>query len=297
MPWTSNEYSSLEVEKKRAEAYFINELSEDGPVIRSEYIQYNKPEKTNFGFDKIYVINLARRESRRSRMIAVLEDLGIEYEFADAVDGRNLTQNDLNDLGIQMLDGYSDPINDRPLTMGEIGCFLSHFKIWVDVLSNGFEKILILEDDLHFEAYFRHQFEYLLNEVQHQNLKWDLIYLGRKRLEDATEPAVGGTETLVKPGYSYWTLAYMLSKTGARKLIKSRPLSRMMAVDEYLCIMFDQHPRDDWKDKFEHRNLQVYSAAPLLIYPTHYTKDFQYFSDTEESHTVTDTKASMKDEL
>ena len=46
---------------------------------------------------------------------------------------RNLTKQDLKDFGIQMLDGYSDPINDRPLTMGEIGCFLSHFKIWADV--------------------------------------------------------------------------------------------------------------------------------------------------------------------
>ena len=68
-------------------------------------------------------------------------------------------------------------------------------------------------------------------------------YLGRKRLEYVVESAVQGTETLVKPGYSYWTLAYMLSKTGARKLLQGRPLSKMMAVDEYLCIMFDQHPR------------------------------------------------------
>ena len=68
-------------------------------------------------------------------------------------------------------------------------------------------------------------------------------YLGRKRLNDVSEPAVKEMTLLVQPGYSYWTLAYMLSKSGARKLIQAKPLSKMMAVDEYLSLMFDQHPR------------------------------------------------------
>ena len=53
MPWTSNEYSSLKEEKDRTEAFFINELTEDGPVIRSKHIRYTRLAKTNFGFDKV----------------------------------------------------------------------------------------------------------------------------------------------------------------------------------------------------------------------------------------------------
>lgn len=37
-----------------------------------------------------------------------------------------------------MLPGYRDPYSSRPLTRGEIGCFLSHFSVWKEVI-NGLE--------------------------------------------------------------------------------------------------------------------------------------------------------------
>lgn len=32
-----------------------------------------------------------------------------------------------------MLPGYKDPYHGRPLTKGELGCFLSHYNIWKEV--------------------------------------------------------------------------------------------------------------------------------------------------------------------
>lgn len=40
-------------------------------------------------------------------------------------------------LGIQMLPGYQDPYHGRPLTKGELGCFLSHYNIWKEVSPAG----------------------------------------------------------------------------------------------------------------------------------------------------------------
>lgn len=40
-------------------------------------------------------------------------------------------------LGIQMLPGYRDPYHGRPLTKGELGCFLSHYNIWKEVCLAG----------------------------------------------------------------------------------------------------------------------------------------------------------------
>lgn len=57
------------------------------------------------------------------------------------------------------------------------------------------------------------------------------------------EVALESLPGLVVAGYSYWTLAYSLSLAGARKLLASRPLQRMLPVDEFLPIMFDQHPK------------------------------------------------------
>lgn len=68
-------------------------------------------------------------------------------------------------------------------------------------------------------------------------------YLGRKQVNPEEEAAVEGLPRLVVAGYSYWTLAYTLSLAGARKLLASQPLRRMLPVDEFLPIMFDQHPK------------------------------------------------------
>lgn len=91
---------------------------------------------------------------------------------------------------------------------------------------------------------------------------------------------------LVHAGYSYWTLGYALSQRGARKLLDARPLGKLVPVDEYLPILFDRHPRDQWKGHFPQRDLLALSAAPLLLYPTHYTGEEGYVSDTEDSEII-----------
>ena len=39
-------------------------------------------------------------------------------------------------------------------------------------------------------------------------------------------------------------------------------------------------------EKFPVRNLNAYSVAPLYVFPTHYTGEDGYISDTEESPTI-----------
>ena len=83
-------------------------------------------------------------------------------------------------------------------------------------------------------------------------------YLGRKRLKHENETWVEGSQQLVNVDYSYWTLSYVLSKSGAEKLIKGQPFGQLVPVDEYLPIMFDKHPESRWKEAFSNRNLKVF---------------------------------------
>lgn len=46
---------------------------------------------------------------------------------------RAMNISEIHALGIHMLPGYSDPYHGRPLTKGELGCFLSHYNIWKQV--------------------------------------------------------------------------------------------------------------------------------------------------------------------
>uniref|UniRef100_A0A8C8JGK8 procollagen galactosyltransferase n=1 Tax=Oncorhynchus tshawytscha TaxID=74940 RepID=A0A8C8JGK8_ONCTS len=232
----------------------------------------------------VFMINLKKRTDRRDRMLRTLYEQEIACKVIQAVDGKAMNISEINALGIHMLPGYSDPYHGRPLTKGELGCFLSHYNIWKEIAERGLKSSLVIEDDLRFEVFFKRRLMNLMSEVESQGLDWDLIYIGRKRMQvDRPEKSVPNIHNLVEADYSYWTLGYMMSLQGAQKLLRAEPLKRILPVDEFLPVMFNKHPVSDYMEQFEVRDLKAFSAEPLLVFPTHYTGDAGYISDTETS--------------
>ncbi len=92
-------------------------------------------------------------------MELTLKELGIDYTYFEAVDGKTLTDEILSQKGIKFMPGYEDPYHKRPMKMGEIGCFLSHFMIWQKMVEENLKEVLILEDDIKFEPFFRQRAE------------------------------------------------------------------------------------------------------------------------------------------
>ncbi|XP_054357041.1 inactive glycosyltransferase 25 family member 3 isoform X3 [Pongo pygmaeus] len=264
--------------------HLILEALVDGPRMQaSAHVTRPSKRPSKIGFDEVFVISLARRPDRRERMLTSLWEMEISGQVVDAVDGRMLNSSAIRNLGVDLLPGYQDPYSGRTLTKGEVGCFLSHHSIWEEVVARGLARVLVFEDDVRFESNFRGRLERLMEDVEAEKLSWDLIYLGRKQVNPEKEVAVEGLPGLVVAGYSYWTLAYALSLAGARKLLASQPLRRMLPVDEFLPIMFDQHPNEQYKAHFWPRDLVAFSAQPLLAAPTHYAGDAEWLSDTETS--------------
>ncbi|XP_067088725.1 procollagen galactosyltransferase 1 [Osmerus mordax] len=254
------------------------------PMMPSIYIPAPRRQPDKLGFDEVFMINLQRRTDRRDRMLSTLYEQEIACKVIAAVDGTAMNVSEVNDLGIHMLPGYSDPYHGRPLTKGELGCFLSHHNIWKEIVERGLKTSLVIEDDLRFEVFFKRRLQNLMMEVDSQNLDWDLIYIGRKRMQvEHPEKSVPNIHNLVEADYSYWTLGYMMSLQGAQKLLKAEPLKRMLPVDEFLPVMYNKHPVSDYMEQFETRDLKAFSAEPLLVFPTHYTGDPGYISDTETS--------------
>ena len=251
-----------------------------------------RPEKDSLSFDNIYIINLMRREERQIRMSKSLEVLGLKAQFWTATDGKELTTKNLEDLGISFLPGYLDPHHKRPMTMGEVGCFMSHFNIWKDMISRNFSKAIVLEDDVRFGRAFKTQVKNALRQIDLEDGSVDLIYLGRKK--QSAEDEVRRSENFVEPKYSYWTIGYILTRTGAEKLIDSDPLSKLLPVDEFLPIMFNQHPNKEWKQYYPLKNLKALSFNPLVIQPTHYVGDEEYISDTEDSNRISESNDHPK---
>uniref|UniRef100_A0A8B9F7M1 Glycosyl transferase family 25 domain-containing protein n=1 Tax=Amazona collaria TaxID=241587 RepID=A0A8B9F7M1_9PSIT len=153
--------------------------------------------------------------------------------------------------------GSRDLYSSRPLTRGEIGCFLSHCYMWKEVVNRELEKMLVIEDNVCFEHQFKRKLMKLMGDIQQAQLDWELIYIGWKRMQvQEPEKAVPNVTILVEADYSYWMLGYAVSFQGAQKLIRAAPFSKMLPVDEFLPVMYNKHP--------ESRDLKTFSAEPLL---------------------------------
>ncbi|XP_030290464.1 procollagen galactosyltransferase 2 isoform X2 [Sparus aurata] len=277
---------------------FIHTITEaliDHDIEPSQHLYASPLLQDKIGFDEIFLINLKRRLERRTRMFKTMTALGLHPTLTDAVDGKALNSSQLQALGIEMMPHYKDPYSGRVLTRGEIGCFLSHHSLWVQVLERGLDRVLVLEDDVRFEPRFKRRLQAIMEDIDKAQLDWDLIYVGRKRMQvQQPEQSVDGVNNLVVADYSYWTLGYALSQQGARKLLAADPFTRMLPVDEFLPVMFNKHPNTDYMSYFEPRDLKAFSVEPLLIYPTHYTGEPGYISDTETS-TIWDDEAVATD--
>ncbi|XP_050361291.1 glycosyltransferase 25 family member [Nymphalis io] len=254
-----------------------------------KYVTY--PKRSRLGCNMVYMINLERRPARKKLMMKTFKELGIDVKRLPAVDGIMLNSTTMRRLNLQFMPGYEDPYHKRPMKAGEIGCFLSHYNIWKKIVSRKYSLTMVLEDDARFSPNFRDSYFKMLIEVK--RLDFDFIYLGRKIMTDGEERITAHT---TRPGYSYWTVGYLLTDRGAKKLLEAKPLQNMLPVDEFLPIMFDQHPNSTWKSYFPKRDLIALSAHPLLVQPTHYTGMPGYVSDTELSSIVnTRTYLSRRD--
>lgn len=97
---------------------------------------------------------------------------------------------------------------------------------------------------------------------------------------------IEGTTRLVEFDYNHWTTAYILTVDGVKKLLNAKPLHNMVALDEFLPIMFDKHP--EWSSKFPNRNVIAWGTKPPIIEPQFYVREPGYISDTEASNIISD---------
>ena len=90
---------------------------------------------------KIFVINLKRSVERRKTISKQLQNEDVSFEFFDAVDGSKDIEHTwhYNDRKRRLLRG-------RPLSLGEVACFASHYQLWEKCIELN-EPIVILEDD------------------------------------------------------------------------------------------------------------------------------------------------------
>lgn len=164
-----------------------------------------------------FVISLPEAYDRRKRIAAVMEEAGLNYQFFDAVDGRDF-------------DVINHPLYDaakrlryfgKHLKGGEIGCTLSHKNIYQHMVDNNIGRALIFEDDV----ILRPDFTRVLEKILASTIDYDAVrFLGSPKLERLKMRNVykiDGIYNLVRhsgmPGGAHATL---MTKGGAEKILK-----------------------------------------------------------------------------
>lgn len=146
---------------------------------------------------------------------------------------------------------------DRKVTVGEIGCSLSHYGAIEDAYNDGRENVLILEEDFNVVDYLT------IDEVNNYPKDYSLIYLGRKAKYLDDEKSYNEYYNHCK--YSYNTHAYILSRKGMKQVLDSPLLDNVIAADEFMSALFGETDRDDAKKIFYNPDFKAYSLKREAI--------------------------------
>lgn len=192
---------------------------------------------------KTYVINLDKDTKRYTKLLNYYQksDLSdIPLERYSAVVGLSvdpsewLSSDALTEMNQVMTNGYRT--HHHQLTMGGLGCFLSHYNLAKQLLSDNksVDAYLILEDDTavpeNISAYIE---DYLADAPD----DWDYILFYTIR-------ATGGSATKTMNRLkSFWGLnGYLINKRGAQKLIDEIDVNKIDGqIDSYLSRMIQQN--------------------------------------------------------
>lgn len=192
--------------------------------------------------DKIYVLAINIDQNKIDSIVSRLKELGTVNVPYEIVTGFNGYLESIPE-GMSTYDNWAIPDSwnqwwKNPLHSGEIGCSIAHHLLWKKIKSEGFKRVLILEED----------FKVLknVNEIKEAELElveWDMLYLGRYSFEDGLTKSV--SDNLAIPGLSYCTHAYVVTQNGINHLIDGGLQNNIIPIDEYIPALYMEHRRPD----------------------------------------------------
>ncbi|WP_118785803.1 glycosyltransferase family 25 protein [Haemophilus haemolyticus] len=171
---------------------------------------------------KIIVISL-KHSTRRENIAKRLSGLGLGFSFFDATDGKKLPASVLESVDYDFYPKHY--LSPKPLTLGEIGCAISHIKVYEYMVENNIKSAIILEDDAIVSQHFKEIVEDTLNKI---NKNHELIFFDhgkvkshffkkriveRYRLAHYKAPSKNSRRCII------YATAYLITLSGAKKLL------------------------------------------------------------------------------
>ena len=204
-------------------------------------------------YPKLFILHLKDSIDRKKHMEKILSELPMTVEFIEAVDARTFSDEEISQV-------YQDNICrktiGRSLTKGEIGCGLSHIKIWKKIRKKNIDSAFIIEDDIIIKD--RTAFFEVLKKIEFFPQDWELILFAH----GFSHYTGHGDETSLFHKHKIYqhykikrftnkasgTLAYLINQKGIKKLLKeistqlSGPLDHCYTGNDKIINLYGIEP-------------------------------------------------------
>jgi glycosyl transferase family 25 len=224
----------------------------------------------------IYVISLARAKQRRIRVASEFDRVGLEYAIYEGIDGQ-LSSQEL----LAKFDARAWTRNmGGPLSLGHLGCYMSHVQLWRQVATGDDAIALICEDDVVFSSKFP---DALVSALSMQS-QWDIVRFSCVRAKGKLLQAVSGEFSL----NAYWgpftgNGCYLIKRDVAARLADSflpirrahdHELNRFFFYNIRLMGLepFTAQPQDDGKSFITGKDMALARKFPFYRRLPHYVQ-------------------------
>lgn len=175
--------------------------------------------------DKVqfYVVCLTNRPDR-VKNVEIMKQKIPDLIVVDAIDGSLLKKEDFekmteDGLLVKNSQGYMDQyIKDRPMSVGNVGSFLSHTKA-IELVSRQDKKYgIVLEDDIHLHEDFFEKLNIVLTQYVNE-LDFDIVHLYVFPSQQRVFPKVDKPQIHKTPVGLYGLQCYLMKKITAGKVL------------------------------------------------------------------------------
>ena len=214
----------------------------------------------------VFVINLKKDIEKKEHMLKLCKTFSLNCHFIDAVYGKLLSAEEISKYyAKKMAIKYSE----RGMSMGEIGCLLSHKNIYQKMIDEKIEQALILEDDIEF----CNDIEKVFDNMDLFPKNWEIVLLGHHShiaRDVETKASIWWKQyitkkyKLIRPSeIGKGTYGYLINNRGARKLLGT--------LDQFY------KPIDHYTGNDKEVNIYTINPAPIRVHT--YLSDYKHSMD------------------
>ena len=211
---------------------------------------------------RVFVINLKRAVERREYISNQLNQISQKFELVNGIDWQNI------DPLLQKITAKNIKIKNsfRPMTLGELGCNLSHRKVLNWLVQSKEKMIAVLEDDVRLAQ----DFPQILHEIEIHPppSQFDIVflhnYINRNHLVNIS-PINWGYNLSISKRLGGGALGYVITKSAAKIFLDVFPKPT--------------GPIDDCLHAFFAHGLKTYYLHPPIVFLGIEAKRFSFIEE------------------